>query len=168
MPPNYDGCGGSLNMEHALDCCVDGLVSQHHNEVQGAIGDLSSLVWKQVQKEPVVCESTIDDSTSENLIADLRVRGIWEPQVDAIFDVYVFDTDALHIAVILLKLFFGLQKSRRKASTLQLVKHAMLVLYHFALVLIVYLVVKQIFFIKHLAHHLAASGENYTALLWIG
>ena len=57
-------------------------------------GDLSSLVWKQVQKEPIVCESTIDDSTSEILIADLRVRGVWEPQVDVIFDVRVVDTDA--------------------------------------------------------------------------
>ena len=60
----------------SLDCCVGGLVSQCHNEVWDTIGDLSSLVWKQVQKEPIVCESTIDDSTSETLIADLRVRGV--------------------------------------------------------------------------------------------
>ena len=66
----------------------------HHNEGWDAIGDLSSLVWKQVQKEPIICESTIDDSTSETCIVDLRVRGVWESQLDAIFDVRVFDTDA--------------------------------------------------------------------------
>ena len=83
MPAYCDG-GGSFNVEHALDCLVVSLVSQHHNEVWDAVWDLSSLVWKQVQKEPVVCESTIDDSASETLIADLRVRDVWEPQVDAI------------------------------------------------------------------------------------
>ena len=81
-------------VEHALDCRVGGLVSQCHNEVWDAIRDLSSLVWKQVQKEPIVCESTVDDSTSETLIADLGVCGVWEPRVDAIFDVHVVDTDA--------------------------------------------------------------------------
>ena len=77
-----------------MDCHVGGLVSYRHNEVRDTIGDLSSLVWKQVQKEPIVRESTIDDSTSETLIADLRVCGVWEPRVDAIFDVGVVDTDA--------------------------------------------------------------------------
>ena len=59
-----------------LDYRVGGLVFQRHNEVRDAIGDLSSFVWKQVQKEPIVCES---NSTSEPLIADLRVCGVWEP-----------------------------------------------------------------------------------------
>jgi len=43
-------------VENALDCRVGGLVSQHHNKVRDAVGDLSSLVRKQVQKGPVVCE----------------------------------------------------------------------------------------------------------------
>ena len=62
--------------------------------VRDAIGDLATLAWGQVQREPVVCEPTSDDSTTDTLIADLRVRGVWEPQVDAIFDVRVVDTDA--------------------------------------------------------------------------
>ena len=69
MPPYCDGCGGAFNVEHALDCRVGGLVSQNHNKVWDTDKDLSSLVWKQVQKEPVVCESTMDDSTSETLTA---------------------------------------------------------------------------------------------------
>ena len=39
----------------------------------------------KVQKEPVVCESSIDDLISETLYADLRVRGIWELQVDVTY-----------------------------------------------------------------------------------
>ena len=55
------------------DCRVGGLVSQRHNEVRDAFGDLSSLVWKQAHNEPIVivCKSNIDDSTSETLIAAL-------------------------------------------------------------------------------------------------
>ena len=76
LPPYCNGCGATFSVEHALDCCVGGLVSQRHNEARDAIGYLSSLVWKQVQKEPIVCESTTDDSTSETLIPDLRMRGV--------------------------------------------------------------------------------------------
>ena len=53
-------------MEHALDCHVGGLVTQCHSEVQDAIGDLSSLVWKKVQ-EPIVCESTVDNSNLRDI-----------------------------------------------------------------------------------------------------
>ena len=44
-----DGCGVTFSVKHALDCHVGGLVAQHHNEVRDAIGDLSALVWNQVQ-----------------------------------------------------------------------------------------------------------------------
>ena len=37
----------------------------------------------------------MDDPSSETLIADVRIRGVWQSQVDALFDVRVFDTDAL-------------------------------------------------------------------------
>ena len=67
-------------MEHALDCRVGGLVCQRHNEVRDAICDLASLAWGQVQKEPVVCEEKMDDPSSETLIADVRIRGVWQSQ----------------------------------------------------------------------------------------
>ena len=43
---------------------------QQHNEVRDAIGDLASLAWAQVTKEPIVRESSSTDSSSVTLIAD--------------------------------------------------------------------------------------------------
>lgn len=80
-----DGCSAPFSVEHALDCCVSGIVGQCHNELWDAIGDLAALVWGQVQWEPVVHESSLADCDSDTLIADLKIRGVWQPQVDAIF-----------------------------------------------------------------------------------
>ena len=65
------------------------MVSRRHNEVWEAIGDLASLVWSPVMKEPIVC-----DGSADSLIADLCVRGVWEPHTEALFDIRVVDTDA--------------------------------------------------------------------------
>ena len=37
---------------------------------------------------------TANGSCNETLVGDLRICGIWQPQADAVFDVYVQDTDA--------------------------------------------------------------------------
>ena len=93
LPPLCDRCGAPFTVKHALDCLVGGLVRQCHNEVRDAVGDLASLTWGQVTKEPVVCESSTDPS-SVTLIAEFRIRGVWQPQVDVLFDVHFVDTDA--------------------------------------------------------------------------
>ena len=77
-----------------MDFHVGGLVGQQHNEVRDAIGDLASLAWVQVTKEPIVCELSSTDPSSVTLIADLRIRRVWQPQVDVLFDVRVTDVDA--------------------------------------------------------------------------
>ena len=38
-----------------MSCRFSGLVVRHHNEVHDVIGDLASLVWGNVIREPVVC-----------------------------------------------------------------------------------------------------------------
>ena len=86
LPPYCDDCGAVSRVEHALDCQVGGLVSQQYIKVHDAIGDLASLAWGQVQKEPVICEGIVD-SCDDTLIGDLQVRGVWQPQVDAVFDI---------------------------------------------------------------------------------
>jgi len=44
-----------------------------------AVCDLATLVWSQVQKEPIVCEVSHDDLSSgdDTLVANLRVLGVW-------------------------------------------------------------------------------------------
>jgi len=58
VPSVCDGCGAQFSIEHAIDCCFGGLVSHRHNEVQDAFGDLASLIWSPVIKEPIVRDSS--------------------------------------------------------------------------------------------------------------
>ena len=79
-------------MEHALDCKKGGLVTRR-NEIRDVIGDLASLVYKEVVKEPIVQEAN-DAEGVPSLISDLSIIGVWQPQTVALFDVSVIDTDA--------------------------------------------------------------------------
>ena len=93
IPLSCDGCGSPSSLDHFLVCKKGGLITQRHNEIRDAIGDLAALVWGSVKREPVVKDISHDDS-GEVLIADLCVRGVWLPQAEALFDVRVIDTDA--------------------------------------------------------------------------
>ena len=55
--------------------------------MRDALGDLASIAFKDVIREPVVQEVPA-------LIADLGIRGIWRPQTEALFDIRVVNTDA--------------------------------------------------------------------------
>ena len=70
MPALCDGCGGDFSL---LDCRKDGLFTQHHNEVRDALGDLAALRYREVFREPIVCDG---DENFPALIADLGVRGV--------------------------------------------------------------------------------------------
>ena len=91
MPPTCDGYGAAFLMSHALNCWRGGLVIRRHNEICDALGVLACLAYKDVIREPVVRDG---DADSPGLIADLGVRGVWQPQGEALFDVCVVDTDA--------------------------------------------------------------------------
>ena len=41
-----------------------------------------------------MCDAASDTSESETLVANIRNEGVWQDQVDAIFDVWVIDMDA--------------------------------------------------------------------------
>eukprot|EP00731_Ephydatia_muelleri_P034031 Em0045g16a len=91
-PGHCDGCGEEFSFQHALDCKKGGLVTQRHNEVRDALGDLVAIVYKDVVREPIVQEAD-DSSGRPALIADLSIRGVWQPQTAALLDVRVVDTD---------------------------------------------------------------------------
>ena len=64
------------------------MVTQRHNEIRDALGDLVAMGFKEVVREPIVKEA--DDSVdSPALIADLSARGVWQPQTVALLDVRV-------------------------------------------------------------------------------
>ena len=66
---------------------------QRHNEVRDTIYDLAAMAWGQTTKEPVIGES-LENSSGALLRADIGVRGVWQTQATALFDVHVIDTDA--------------------------------------------------------------------------
>jgi len=92
-PATCDGCGSLFNVQHALSCKKGGLVIRRHNEIRDAVGDLSSLIWNGIRREPIVREAD-DANNIPALIADLGVRGVWEPQRETLLDIRVTDTDA--------------------------------------------------------------------------
>ena len=70
MPASCDGCSNPFTFCPALDCKKGGLVTQRHNEIRDALGDLLAMGFKEVLREPIVKEA--DDLTeSPALIADL-------------------------------------------------------------------------------------------------
>ena len=91
MPSHCDGCGSTFYLSHALDCHKVGLVTQRHNKVRDALGDLAALAYNDVIREPIVLEG---NDTVPALIADLGIRGVWLPQIEALFDIRVTDADA--------------------------------------------------------------------------
>ena len=52
---------------------------------------MAALAYKDVIREPIVCEGS---DTVPALIADLGIRDVWLPQIEALFDIRVTDADA--------------------------------------------------------------------------
>ena len=48
-------------------------------------------MWSQVTEEPTI-SSPVNDEV--HLIGDVAIRGVWQPQATAFFDIRVVDTDA--------------------------------------------------------------------------
>ena len=93
-PTFCDGCQSPFTLRHALACKKGGLLTLPHNEIRDAVGDLASLVWKDVQREPVIREYNPQDETPA-LIADLFCRGVYVRQGGASFNIRFSDTDAI-------------------------------------------------------------------------
>ena len=54
---------------------------------------MTALVWPQVIREPVIREGD-PASDDPGLRLNLGIRGVWLPQVEALFDIRVINTDA--------------------------------------------------------------------------
>ena len=92
-PSLCDGCGDVFTLQHSLCCKKGGLVTLRHNEIRDTVGDLAALMWNNIIREPIIREQD-PDSGEPALVADLLMRGVWNPQEGASFDIRVVDTDA--------------------------------------------------------------------------
>ena len=61
--------------------------------MKDALGDIAAMAFKEATREPVVREADEARGTLA-IIADLGVRGVWQPQAEALFDIRVIDTDS--------------------------------------------------------------------------
>ena len=106
---------------HALDCKKGGLVIPQHSEARDALGDIAALGYKEVVREPV------DEAKGISaLVTDLGVRGVWEPQAEALFDICGVDTDAqsyTHCTVSAV-LTAAAKEKKRKYAQAALARHA--------------------------------------------
>ena len=66
---------------------------QRHNEVRDVLGDLASIAFRDVIREPIVRDADPVRGLPA-LVADLSVRGVWAAKTKVLFDIHVMDTDA--------------------------------------------------------------------------
>ena len=57
------------------------------------VGQLASMAYAHVTREPVVRESR-EHGDGRGLVCNLAVRGVWQPQTEALFDFRVCNADA--------------------------------------------------------------------------
>ena len=84
LPSVCDGCGSRFSVDHGLNCPNGGNIIQHHNEIRDVTGQLASMAYPHVTREPVVREAGTGDSIENGVICDLAVRGVWQPQTEAL------------------------------------------------------------------------------------
>ena len=88
-----DGCSCPFDVNHALNCKKGGLVGARHNESRDLNIDMLKMTGlSQVIREPVVKES--DSDGKGGLRLDWGVRGFWEFQREALFDIRIINADA--------------------------------------------------------------------------
>ena len=93
MPGFCDGCSQPFDISHALDCKKGGLVIARHNESRDLNIELLKLSGlTQITKEPILSESNSDGEGA--LRVDWGVRGFWDFQREALFDIRILNADA--------------------------------------------------------------------------
>ena len=70
------------------------MITQQHNEVRDALGDLSALLWSQVAQEPIMREANLEEHIPA-LRTELGVWGVWLTQPEVLFNIRVVDIDVI-------------------------------------------------------------------------
>jgi len=121
LPKFCDADGENFDVNHALNCSKGGLVYGRHNECRDLHCDLLKLAgFKQIVSEPVLRES---DLNGENgLRADWGVRGFWQPQRQAFFDVSIVNADSDSLSHMPLENIFRTRRNLKYSTYLETAK----------------------------------------------
>ena len=133
-------------------------------EVRDAFGDLASLVWSPVVKEPVVNDGS---AGADTLIADLCIRGVWEAQTEALFDIRVIDTDARSYCTRSPKDVLGTAEGEKKRKYLQACQDRHATFTPLCVSVDGMLGSEAEFFVRRLGDFLAAKWERPYRLGWV-
>ena len=110
-----DGCSKPFDITHALDCKRGGLVGARHNESRDLNLDLIHLTGlTQTVKEPVLKEPGPDGLGG--LRVDWGVRGFWEFQREALFDIRIINADAPSYSTLSLESLFNKHRDEKKVK----------------------------------------------------
>ena len=105
--PSHCACGAAFGLDHAMICCLGGLLITRHNHVRDLVASLLRHVNSDVATEPPpllpllgqdatrLSSESPAANTSPDARLDVKARGFWTVQSDAFFDVRVFYPNAL-------------------------------------------------------------------------
>ena len=85
-------CGDQFSVDHTMVCQRGGFIIQRHNELLDLEAEMLRMVCNDVEVEPVLQEVTGETlnhgaKKSPDARLDIHVRGSWERQRSAFFDV---------------------------------------------------------------------------------
>ena len=108
-----DGCSQPFDVSHALDFKMGGLVGARHNESRDLNIDMLKLTGlTQIVSEPVIKEA--DKSGNGGLRVDWGIRGFWEFQREALFDICILNADAPSYSSTNLETLMSAARNRKK------------------------------------------------------
>ena len=114
-----DGCSENFDLCPALNCKKGGLVSAHHNELRDMNSDFCSMAGlSHIISEPIVQENNKSEDL-KGLRADWSVRGFWDSQRTALFDVCIFNADACSFRNQSLENTFQMKRNIKKSKYCQ-------------------------------------------------
>jgi len=115
LPEFCDADGEEFDVIHALNCPKGGLVYGRHNECRDLNCNLLKLAGlHQVTSEPVIQES--DNNGENGLRADWGVRGFWQPQRHALFDVCILNADTPSLAQLSIEAIFENRRNMKRRT----------------------------------------------------
>ena len=89
-------CGKHFSVSHAMSCQKGGYIHHRHNEVRDLLGKLATEISNDARIEPPLQHLSGENlpknsNKSEEARLDISIRGFWQKEQSAFFDVRVFN-----------------------------------------------------------------------------